>query len=132
MNGIDTISNIRMLHQNQNRKSIIEGEDGRVSFNDALKKTMEHAPSDTGVPPAEKRHKAADKKLMDACLEMESIFVAKMIKEMRKTVHKGEILHGGHAEEIFEDMLYDEYALTLSKNSNLGLANMMYQELSRK
>lgn len=73
-----------------------------------------------------------DRKLMDACVEMESLFVAKMLKEMRKTVHKGEMLHGGFAEEIFEDMLYDEYALSLSKNSSVGIAKMLYDQLSAK
>jgi Rod binding domain-containing protein len=76
--------------------------------------------------------KPVDKKLMDACVEYESILVGKMIKEMKKTVHKTEWIHGGHAEEIFEDMLYDQYALELSKNSNLGIAKMLYKELDAK
>ncbi len=72
------------------------------------------------------------KKLWDTCIEAESLFVNKMLKEMRKTVDKGEWLHGGYAEEIFEDMLYDEYSLQVSKNSNLGMAKLLYNELSRK
>ena len=63
---------------------------------------------------------------------MESIFVARMLKEMRNSVPKGEFLHGGFAEEVFEDMLYDQYALSLSKTSNLGLAKTLYDELSRR
>ncbi len=70
-----------------------------------------------------------DRRLRDACVEMESIFVGRMLKEMRKTVEKTGWIHGGHAEEIFEDMLYDEYALSLSKNSRLGLADMLYNQL---
>jgi Rod binding domain-containing protein len=46
------------------------------------------------------------------------------------TVHKGEMLHGGQAEEIFEDMLYDQYALEMSKNANMGMAKMLYDQLS--
>jgi flagellar protein FlgJ len=76
--------------------------------------------------------KIKDKKLMNVCVEMESIFVAKMLKEMRKTVHKNDMFHGGFAEEIFEDMLYDQYSLQVSKESNLGLAKMLYDDLSRK
>ena len=71
-----------------------------------------------------------DKKLMDACIEYESIFVAKMLSVMRKSIQKEGWIHGGHAEEIFEDMLYDEYAHKISKTSNLGLADMLYNELS--
>ncbi len=72
------------------------------------------------------------KKLMDACRDMESLFVSKMLKEMRNSVQKNEWLHGGQAEEIFEDMLYDEYSKEISKNSNLGIAAMLYRELSAK
>ena len=78
------------------------------------------------------KEKPIDRKLMNACVEFESLFVANMFKEMRKTVHKGDLLHGGYAEEIFEDMLYDQYSIAVSKNSNLGLAKLLYDEMSRK
>jgi flagellar protein FlgJ len=80
----------------------------------------------------DKRVKEKSEKLMNVCIEMESLFVARMLKEMRNTVHKNALLHGGFAEEVFEDMLYDEYALRLSKTSNLGLAKMLYEELSKR
>lgn len=72
------------------------------------------------------------KKLMDACVEAESLFVGQMLKQMRSTVEKGEMLHGGQTEEIFEDMLYDQYALNMSKTCNLGIAKQMYQQLSKQ
>ncbi|HOO72742.1 MAG TPA: rod-binding protein [Spirochaetota bacterium] len=95
---------------------------GNGSFNAILKENID-------LTTARGREK---KKLIDACYDMESIFVGKMLKEMRNTVHKNDWFHGGFAEEIFEDMLYDEYAKELSRNSNLGLANMLYKELSAK
>ena len=72
------------------------------------------------------------KKLWQTCVEAESLFVGKMLKEMKKTVPKNEWLHGGQAEEIFEDMLYDEYALNMSKNYNFGMAKLLYDEMSRR
>ncbi|TGM96702.1 rod-binding protein, partial [Leptospira dzoumogneensis] len=60
----------------------------------------------------------------------ESIFVKMMLKEMKSTVHKSGLIDGGYAEEIFEDMLYDEYSKNLSANSSLGLAEQIYQSLS--
>ncbi len=73
--------------------------------------------------------KPFDKKLMNVCIEMESLFVKQMYNEMKKTIHKGDMFHGGNAEDIFEDMLYDEYALNVSKNSNLGIAKQMYEQM---
>ncbi len=106
-----------------------QGETGGTSFKDALDSAAGlSGPRATGT--ASKR--AEDRRLRDACVEMESLLVGKMLKEMRKTVHKSGWINGGFAEEIFEDMLYDEYALSLSKNSNLGLADMLYRQLSRK
>ncbi len=106
-----------------------QGETGGASFRDALDSAAGlSGPRATGTT----SKKAEDRRLRDACVEMESLLVGKMLKEMRKTVHKSGWINGGFAEEIFEDMLYDEYALSLSKNSNLGLADMLYTQLSRK
>ena len=94
------------------------------TFSDTLNKTIIEKEADGSKP--------VDKKLMDVCIEMESLFVAKMLKEMRKTVHKNGLINGGFAEEVFEDMLYDRYALDMSKKSNLGLARQLYEEMSKK
>ncbi len=79
-----------------------------------------------------KNEKQIDKKLMDVCIEMESIFVSRMLKEMRNTLPQEKLIDGGFAEKIFDDMLYDEYSLNLSKTSNLGIAKMLYNELDGK
>jgi hypothetical protein len=78
----------------------------------------------------DKKGKPRDPKLWDTCIEMESIFVKQMLGAMKKNVEKGEFLHGGYAEDIFEDMLYDEYATNMSKNADMGLAKTLYTQLS--
>lgn len=70
------------------------------------------------------------KKLYDASVEFESIFVKMMLKEMKNSVHKEKLIDGGYAEEIFEDMLYDEYAKNISKNESMGLAEEIYRQMS--
>ncbi|MCB1143747.1 MAG: rod-binding protein [Leptospiraceae bacterium] len=71
------------------------------------------------------------KKLFNASVEFESMFVKLMLNEMRKTVEKQSMMHGGYAEEIFEDFLYDEYSKEISKNESLGLAEQIYSSLSK-
>jgi len=71
-------------------------------------------------------------KLYEQCQEFESLFVNMMLKEMRATVEKSGLIDGGQAEEIFSDMLYDEYAKDMSKNAGFGLADAVYVELSRQ
>jgi flagellar protein FlgJ len=109
MNTIESLSNSRDNFYLDKSKKKLEGLERSNSFQRELDNAM-------GKNDLRSREK---KKLMDACVEAESLFVGKMLKEMRKTVDKSDWLHGGYAEEIFEDMLYDEYALQISKNSNL-------------
>ena len=71
------------------------------------------------------------KKLFSACGEFESMFVKMMLKEMKNTVGKTKLIHGGYAEEIFEDFLYDEYSKKVSQNESFGLAEDMYKTLSK-
>ena len=70
-------------------------------------------------------------KLKETCSDFQAIFVKQMLDSMRKTVNKSGLLEGGQAEEIFEDMLYDEYAQSISKNGDIGLDDMLYKQLSR-
>ncbi len=98
----------------------------------SFSRALSNAVRDGGEHGADRsKHAAQEKRLRDACIEMESLLVGKMLKEMRKTVQKTGWMNGGFAEEIFEDMLYDEYAMSLSRNSNLGMAKMLYDELKR-
>lgn len=71
-------------------------------------------------------------KLYEQCREFESIFVNMMLKEMRGTVDKSGLIDGGQAEDIFSDMLYDEYAKSMTRSAGFGLADAVYLELSRK
>lgn len=103
------------------------------SFDSSLRDALRESPGvRSKADVLKERAQRDDRRLKDACIEMESIFVGKMLKEMRKTVEKTGWIHGGHAEEIFEDMLYDEYAMSLSKNSHLGLADQLYNQLKTK
>ena len=71
-------------------------------------------------------------KLYRVCQDFESIFIKQMLNVMRKTVHKTGLIDGGMAEEIFEDMLYDDYALKMAQSSQFGISNMLYKELFRR
>src|SRR6056297_2692467 len=74
---------------------------------------------------------AKNERLKETCSDFQAIFVKQMLDSMRKTVNKSGLLEGGQAEEIFEDMLYDEYAQSISKNGDIGLDDMLYKQLSR-
>lgn len=71
-----------------------------------------------------------DAKLKEACSDFESIFIKQMLDSMRKTVQKTGLTDGGYAEELYQDMLYDQYAEKMAQTAHLGVAELMYRQLS--
>lgn len=58
--------------------------------------------------------------------EFESLFAKQMLDSMRDTLNPDEdLLNGGMAQDIFEDMLYEEYARLLSQTGGLGIADLI-------
>lgn len=68
--------------------------------------------------------------LHNACQEFEALFVKQVLKTMRATISKSGLMDGGFAEEVYEDMLYDEYSLKIAKTAHLGISEMLYKQLS--
>ncbi|WP_061223357.1 rod-binding protein [Leptospira weilii] len=122
---------IHIENSNKEKRNVSFPELLRKEFNEKFSGKI--SSSEIRMPHNIKEETAADpyrKKLYSASVEFESIFVKMMLTEMKKTVEKSGLIGGGHAEEIFEDMLYDEYSKNLSANSSLGLAEQIYQSLS--
>ncbi len=65
------------------------------------------------------------------CRDFESIFVKMMVKEMRSSIDKSGLVSGGWAEDIFQDMLDDNYSQTIAKSAGLGVADQLYKQLSK-
>jgi peptidoglycan hydrolase FlgJ len=70
--------------------------------------------------------------LYKVCVDFESLFIKQMLDVMRKSVKKEGLLDGGMSEEIFTDMLYDEYAKKMAQTAQFGLASMIYDQVSSK
>ncbi len=86
----------------------------------------------TGKEPVSEPNSEAknDKKLLDVCYDMESLFIGNMLKSMRKTVMETGFFGKSVAKDIFQDMLYDEYAKLMARTGQLGLAKQIYNQLS--
>ena len=66
-------------------------------------------------------------KLYESALELEGFFVKQMLSQMRKTVMKSS--ENSFAQDMYEDMLFDEYATAMTKNAGFGLADQIYLSL---
>lgn len=67
------------------------------------------------------------KKLWEVAKQMEGMFLNMVLKALRKTVPESQgIFQKTFAEKMFEDMLYERYALNIAKLSDFGIAKMIY------
>jgi flagellar protein FlgJ len=69
-------------------------------------------------------------KLYEQCEALETFLVKNILSGMRKNVMKSNLLDTGMAGEIYEDMLWDEYAKEYTRSSGFGLAELAYLELT--
>ena len=94
---------------------------GLLHLNDRRFDSVRNAPS---------TNKSAEEegKLKDACRDFEAIFIKQMLDSMKKTVQKTGLMEGGMAEDIFENMLYDEYSKVMAKTGNFGIADMLQRQ----
>ena len=69
-------------------------------------------------------------KLRKTCQDMESVFINLMFTNMRKTVQRSELLPESMGEKIMRSMLDQEMATKMSRAGGIGLADLLYQQLS--
>jgi peptidoglycan hydrolase FlgJ len=75
-----------------------------------------------------------DEQIREAAQEFESVFLFQMLKQVRNSIHKEEegIMNGGMGEEMFTGLLDEEYAKVMANSNSTGLADVIYQQMSRK
>lgn len=71
-----------------------------------------------------------DKKLREACQGFEAMFLNMMYREMRQTVPENELFGNSNADKILHDMLDTEMVNSLSKAGGVGLADVIYKQLT--
>ncbi len=71
-----------------------------------------------------------DEELREVCEDFEALFVKMMLDSMRSTLSDDTLIPKNQGEKMFEDELYGEYAKSISQTANLGLADMMYDQLA--
>jgi flagellar protein FlgJ len=110
-----------------------------TGFLETLKRAQERAESSSEQVPVHaasrkvelsKKFPNFDQKLYEQCEALEGFLIRNMLKGMRKTVIKSDLVDTGFAGEVYEDMLWDEYAKAYAEKADFGLAEMAYLELT--
>ncbi|MCH3959632.1 MAG: rod-binding protein [Selenomonas sp.] len=71
-----------------------------------------------------------DKELKEACKGFEAMFLSMMYKEMRATVPEDKLFGESNGQKIFQDMQDTELMKNVADSGGVGLADMMYRQLS--
>ena len=92
---------------------------------DALKTKLTNASSET-----------TEEELMDACKEFETYLVEQVMKEVTKSVNlfgEDESSDAGMSTmmDYYKDSFVQEISSTISENSNLGIAQQLYESMKR-
>lgn len=72
-----------------------------------------------------------DARLRKACQDFESLLIGQMLKSMKETVTKSDLFGSREKEEMFQSMLDEQTAIEMSRSGSLGIAEMLYKQLSR-
>jgi len=87
------------------------------------------------ISPSQVKRPAIDKTsdLYKAAQDFEALFIKQMLDAMRKTLNTQDDMTGsGTGQDMYNDMLYDEYAKKMSSTGQFGIADMIYQQVSSK
>jgi len=76
--------------------------------------------------------KKDDKALKEACTQFEGILLEIMYKQMKATVPKSSLFPKDSGTEFFESMLDEKLVENASKTNSLGLADLLYKQLSKQ
>jgi peptidoglycan hydrolase FlgJ len=70
-------------------------------------------------------------RLKKACKDFETIFLSYMLKSMRKTVSKTNLLDSGLQGDIYQEMMDDEFCKAAAQTGSTGIADTVYRQLSK-
>lgn len=70
-------------------------------------------------------------KLKKVCQDMEAVFLNFMMSKMRETVPKDGLLKESNGEAIMTSMLDTELTKNMSQAGGIGLADLLYRQLSQ-
>lgn len=81
---------------------------------------------------AGKIHQDTPENLHKVCQEFEALMIQALYKGMRATIQDGGLIEKGTDTEIFEEMMDHEVARQTAMKNELGIAEALFHQLSKK
>jgi Rod binding domain-containing protein len=74
---------------------------------------------------------ASPDKARETAEELEAMFLAQMIGHMFEGIETDGPFGGGHGEEMFRSMLFDEFGKAIARAGGIGIADAVQREILR-
>lgn len=71
-------------------------------------------------------------KIDTAARDFEAVFLSAMMKPMFEEIEPDALFGGGKGEEVFNDLILDEYGKNMAAGGGIGIAAMVKEELIRQ
>ena len=81
-----------------------------------------------GETPAQAANAAAARQTAE---DFEAVFLSQMLSHMFAGVETGGPFSGGHAEEVFQSVMVEEYGKMMARSGGVGIADSVMSEILR-
>ena len=125
--GRGTLSSAQIAQEGRLNGEYTTGYAGAFTLETDKAATVTGAAANQANPHVQAKTIDKTSKLYESALELEGFFVKQMLSQMRKTIMKSN--ESSFAQDMYEDMLFDEYATAMTKNAGFGLADQIYLSL---
>jgi flagellar protein FlgJ len=88
-------------------------------------------PRDYQIKASMNKNQTNERELKEVCQQFESILLSYMLKSMRNTVPDGGLFDRGVTFDLVQSMHDEAMAEEISKSGGIGLANQLYEQLSK-
>ncbi|MBL4615581.1 MAG: rod-binding protein [Magnetovibrio sp.] len=89
---------------------------------------MQTAMTQTKALPSIPRN-ASLSKLRETAQDFEAVFLSQMMKPMFEGIQTDGPFGGGQAEQMYRDLMVDEYGKSIAKAGGIGIADAVFKEM---
>ncbi|MCX8059182.1 MAG: rod-binding protein [Spirochaetes bacterium] len=101
-----------------------------IEKNQTIKNKVDKLKAELYSTDIEKNSKYDLTKLKEISSDFASLFIKMMLDELKKSLNpENDILYGGFREDLWKDMLFDEYSKKLSRNGLNSLSEIIYKSI---
>ena len=83
------------------------------------------------LPTAEKLKRMSPDDARKAAVEFEGFFIAMTLENMFAGIRTDGLFGGGHGEQVFRSMMFQEYGKKIAARNGIGLADAVQREIIR-